>query len=241
MSNNCKNLENLRVYRGRGNVGVTEVGLIAISTGCQKLKTLTYFSRQMTNAALITFSKNCPNVTSFKLTMSAPKQPDYTTLQALDYGFGEIVKSCTNLRKLTLSGLLTDEVFLYIGMYAEKLEVLSVSNAGESDAGMHYLFNGCKNLKKVEISNCPFGDNAFLSSIFECESMRSLWMDSCNTTFGGCKMIAQRNPSLRVEIMNNNNLSMEDEPDEEMKVDKLYLYQTLDGPRGDSPSYIWTL
>lgn len=244
VSYTCKNLQDLRVFHGRTETGVTEDGLTAISKNCQQLKSLTYFCKRMTNAALISFSKNCPKTTCFRLTISNPKQPDHTTMQPLDDGFGAIVQSCKNLRKLTLSGLLTDQVFLYLGMYAERLEVLCISAAGESDAGMHYVFNGCKNLRDVEISNCPFGDAGFVASgLFEeyGSCMRSLWMSSCKTTLGGCKMIAQRRASLNVEIINKEGLMEDEYPDDNMKVDKLYLYQALDGPRADAPTYIWTL
>ncbi|KAI3696416.1 hypothetical protein L1987_79430 [Smallanthus sonchifolius] len=164
---NCKNLEDLRVYQGTDGISVTEVGLTAISTGCQKLKSLTYFCSQMTNTALVTFSKNCPNITHFKLIISTPKLPDHTTLQAFDHGFGAIAQSCKELRKLTASGLLTNDVFLYIGMYAERLEVLSVPSGCESAEGMQYVFNGCKNLKKVEINTSSFRVDALLADIYE--------------------------------------------------------------------------
>lgn len=167
VSKSCKNLEELRVFRGAGSIGVTEKGLIAISTRCQKLKSLTYFCTQMTNAALVTFSKNCPNVSCFKLIVSTPNQPDHLTLQSFDHGYGAIVESCKNLKKLTISGQLTDDVFIYIGMYAERLEVLSVLNAGEIDVGMAYVKNGCKNLRKVEFSNrFLFNEALFLANIF---------------------------------------------------------------------------
>ncbi|KAL7585267.1 hypothetical protein Lser_V15G42696 [Lactuca serriola] len=250
VSYTCKNLEDLRVFHGRAEIGVTEVGLTAISTGCQQLKSLTYFCKRMTNATLVSFSKNCPKTTCFRLIISTPKQPDHTTQQPLDDGLGAIVHSCKNLRKLSLSGLLlTDQVFLYIGMYAEKLEALSVSDAGESDAGMHYMFNGCKNLRKVEMINCPFGfdfddGDGVCSGLFEeyGSCMRSVWMSSCRTTLGGCKMIAQRSESLNVEVINKEgDIEEEEYPDDDMKVDNLYMYQALDGPRADSPSHIWTL
>lgn len=242
VSHTCKNLQHLSVYHRRGEIGVTEEGLIAISARCHHLTSLTYFCKRITNASLISFSKNCPNTTSFNLTIWIPeKQADHTTMQPLDDGFGAIVQSCLNLKKLTLSGLLlTDQVFLYIGMYAEKLEVLCASDAGDNDAGMHYVFNGCKNLRKVEFSNCPFGDAGFVGSEYGC-CLRSLWMTSCKTTLRGCKMIAQKTESMNVEIINKVGDMDEDYPDDNMKVDKLYLYQALDGPRADAPTHVWTL
>lgn len=100
----------------------------------------------MTNAALINVAKNCPNFIRFRLATLNPTIPDPVTLQPLDEGFGAIVQSCKRLRRLSLSGLLTDQVFLYIGMYAEQLEMLSIAFAGETDKGMLYVLNGCKKL-----------------------------------------------------------------------------------------------
>ncbi|XP_071714497.1 transport inhibitor response 1-like protein Os04g0395600 [Rutidosis leptorrhynchoides] len=167
VSNSCKHLEEFRVYRETSGVGVTEVGLSAISTGCKKLKSLTYFCSRMTNAALMTFANNLPNATYFKLIMSTPNQPDHTTLQPFDHGYGAIVQSCKELKKLTLSGLLTSDVFIYIGMYGERLQVVTVLNGGESDEGLEYVYNGCKNLRKTEISKYSSHEDALLANIYE--------------------------------------------------------------------------
>lgn len=48
----------------------------------------------------------------------------------LDEGF---VQSCKGLKQLRLSGLLTDQVFFYMWMYAEQLKMLTTHFAGESD------------------------------------------------------------------------------------------------------------
>ncbi|MFS7983952.1 hypothetical protein Hanom_Chr11g00980781 [Helianthus anomalus] len=47
----------------------------------------------MTNSALVTFSKNCPDISRFKLIISTLKQPDHTTLQPFDDGYGATVES----------------------------------------------------------------------------------------------------------------------------------------------------
>lgn len=194
----------------------------------------------MTNAALITLSKNCPNITSFSLCIRESKKPDHVTLQPLDEGFGAIVQSCTGLRRLSLSGLLTDQVFLYIGMYGEQLEVLSATNAGDSDRGMLYVLNGCRNLRKLEVTDCPFGDSALLANVERYEMMRCLYMSGCEVTLGGCKVLAKWVPSLNVEVINGRDI-IEDYPDNRLRVKKLYVYRTLDGPRSDAPKHVWTL
>ncbi|KAE8697433.1 Protein AUXIN SIGNALING F-BOX 2 [Hibiscus syriacus] len=94
-------------------------GLVLVSAGCPKLNSLLYFCRQMTNAALITVAKNCLNFIRFRLwILPGCSKPDPVTNQPFDEGFGAIIQSCKRLKKLSLSGLLTDQVFLYIGMYA---------------------------------------------------------------------------------------------------------------------------
>ncbi|KAK9108583.1 hypothetical protein Syun_024594 [Stephania yunnanensis] len=247
VASTCKELRELRVFPslfGAENAAVTEKGLVAISFGCPKLHSLLYFCHQMTNAALITVAKNCPHFSRFRLCILDPQKPDANTQQPLDEGFGAIVQSCRGLRRLSLSGLLTDQVFLYIGMYAEQLEMLSVAFAGETDKGMLYLLNGCKNLRKLEIRDSPFGDVALLMDVGKYETMRSLWMSSCNVTLAGCKTLAIKMPRLNVEIINEfNDMELEEEENfcDSQKVEKMYVYRTLDGPRQDAPNFVTRL
>ncbi|KAK4477294.1 hypothetical protein RD792_016509 [Penstemon davidsonii] len=240
----CKELQELRVFpsdlHGVGNAAVTEEGLVAISAGCPKLNSILYFCQQMTNAALITVAKNCPNFIRFRLCTLNPVIPDAVTNQPLDDGFGAIVQSCKGLKRLSVSGLLTDQVFLYIGMYAEQLEMLSIGFAGDSDKGMLYVLNGCKKLKKLEIRDSPFGNMALLSDVGKYETMRSLWMSSCEVTYGACKTLAEKMPRLNVEIINENE-EMEGRPKDKHRVEKMYLYRTLVGARKDAPPFVWTL
>lgn len=246
MASTCKELQELRVFPSDlydvGNAAVTEEGLVAISEGCPKLNSLLYFCQQMTNAALITVAKNCPNFIRFRLCTLNPTIPDAVTNLPLDEGFGAIVQSCKGLKRLSVSGLLTDQVFLYVGMYAEQLEMLSIAFAGDSDKGMLYVLNGCKKLKKLEIRDSPFGDVALLADVGKYEAMRSLWMSSCEVTLGACKAVAEKMPRLNVEIINEGGTKMETSPDDDrQKVEKMYLYRTLVGPREDAPEFVWTL
>lgn len=244
MASTCKELQELRVFLsdpyGVGNAVVTEEGLVAISAGCPKLHSLLYFCQQMTNAALITVAKNNSNFTRFRLCIVDPRKPDPVTMQPLDEGFGAIVQSCKRLRRLSLSGLLTDQVFLYIGMYAEQLEMLSIAFAGDSDKGMLYVLNGCKKLRKLEIRDSPFGNMALLMDVGKYETMRSLWMSSCEVTLGGCKTLAKKMPMLNVEIINEDD-QMEFGLEDRQKIGKMYLYRTLVGPRKDAPEFVWIL
>lgn len=118
--------------------------------------------------------------------------------------------------------------------------MLSATDAGDSDTGMLYVVNGCRNLRKLEFTDCPFGDTALLANVERYETMRCLYMSWCQVTLGGCKVLAKKVPSLNVEVINGQE-EVEDYPDDRLRVKKLYVYRTLDGPRTDAPEHVWTL
>ncbi|KAK7259438.1 hypothetical protein RIF29_25045 [Crotalaria pallida] len=240
----CKDLRELRVFPSEPyllepNVALTERGLVSVSEGCPKLQSVLYFCRQMSNAALHTIARNRPNMTRFRLCIIEPRTPDYLTHQPLDSGFGAIVEHCKDLQRLSLSGLLTDRVFEYIGTHAKKLEMLSVAFAGESDLGLHHVLSGCDNLRKLEIRDCPFGDKALLANAAKLETMRSLWMSSCSVSYGACKLLGQKMLRLNVEVIDER--GPPDSRPDSCPVEKLYVYRTIAGPRKDMPGFVWTM
>ncbi|KAK9018292.1 hypothetical protein V6N11_001270 [Hibiscus sabdariffa] len=179
LTSSCKDLQELRVfpsdpYGVHPNVSLTEHGLVTVSSGCPKLQSVMYFCRRMSNKALVTTSKNCPNFTCFRLCIIEPRTDDYLTLEPLDIGFGAIIQYCQDLQCLSLYGLLTDHVFEYIGTYVKKLEMLFVVFAGDSDLGLYHVLSGCESLRKLEIRDCPFGDKALLANATKLDTMRSL-------------------------------------------------------------------
>ncbi|KAL3522166.1 hypothetical protein ACH5RR_015000 [Cinchona calisaya] len=235
----CPLLEELRVFPTNPfdediNHGVTESGFLAVSQGCRKLHYVLYFCQQMTNAAVATIVQNCPDFTHFRLCIMNPGQPDYLTNEPMDEAFGAVVKTCTKLQRLAVSGLLTDLTFEYIGKYAKNLETLSVAFAGSSDWGMQCVLEGCPKLRKLEIRDCPFGNAALLSGLEKYESMRSLWMSACNVTMNGCRLLAKEMPRLNVEVM-------KDEETDDSYADKVYVYRSIAGPRRDAPPFVLTL
>ncbi|KAI4304326.1 hypothetical protein MLD38_039856 [Melastoma candidum] len=236
---NCPLLEELRVFPAHpfepdGAHGVTETGFLAVSIGCRRLRYILYFCRQMTNAAVATIVQNCPNFTHFRLCIMNPGQPDYMTNEPMDEAFGAVVRTCTRLQRLAVSGLLTDLTFEYIGRYAKNLETLSVAFAGSSDRGMQCVLSGCPKLRKLEMRDCPFGNAALLSGLEKYESMRSLWMSACKVTINACKVLAREMPRLNVEVM-------EDEESDDGETYKVYVYRTVAGPRRDAPPFVLTL
>ncbi|XP_074320870.1 protein TRANSPORT INHIBITOR RESPONSE 1-like [Silene latifolia] len=244
LAQSCKDLRELRVfpsepYIQEPNVCLTEHGLVSVAMGCPKLQSVLYFCRQFSNEALFTIAKYRPNLTRFRLCIIEPQCPDYQTNEPLDDGFGAIVENCKDLRRLSLSGLLTDRVFEYIGTHAKKLEMLSLAFAGETDLGLHCVMSGCKNLRKLEIRDCPFSGRALLVNAGKLETMRSLWMSSCQVSYGECKMLGKKMPRLNVEVMDERGLP--DSRSDDCPVEKLYIYRSLVGPRVDSPAFVWTI
>ncbi|KAJ6802735.1 transport inhibitor response 1-like protein [Iris pallida] len=246
VATSCKLLQELRVfpsdpYGAAQPIALTERGLVSVSAGCPMLHSVLYFCRQMTNEALLTVARNRPNLTRFRLCIIDPRTPDYVTHQPLDVGFSAIVESCKDLRRLSLSGLLTDRVFKSIGSSADCLEMLSVAFAGDSDAGLHYILSGCKSLRKLEIRDCPFGDKALLANAEKLETMRSLWMSSCYVSLGACRILAKRMPRLNVEVIDERRRGKWESLPDDCPVEKLYIYRTVAGPRSDTPPCVWTL
>ncbi|KAI4374094.1 hypothetical protein MLD38_012132 [Melastoma candidum] len=237
---NCPSLEELRVFPADPfdpdiihGPTVTETGLLAVSYGCRRLHYILYFCHKMTNAVVATVVRNCPDFTHFRLCIMNPGQPDYITNESMDEAFGAVVKTCSKLRRLGVSGLLTDLAFEYIGKYGNHLETLSVAFAGDSDLAMEYLMRGCPKLRKLEIRDCPFGNAALLSGMEKYESMRSLWMSACKVTVNGCKQLAREMPRLNVEVMTD-----DENGDGQYKV---YVYRSIAGPREDAPPFVLTL
>ncbi|KAH9796707.1 protein TRANSPORT INHIBITOR RESPONSE 1 [Citrus sinensis] len=239
VGSNCPLLEELRVFPADPFDeeiihGVTEEGFVAVSFGCRRLHYVLYFCRQMTNAAVATIVQNCPNFTHFRLCIMTPGLPDYLTNEPMDEAFGAVVKTCSKLQRLSVSGLLTDLTFEYIGKYAKNLETLSVAFAGRSDRGMQCVLEGCPKLRKLEIRDCPFGNEALLSGLEKYESMRSLWMSACNVTMNACRRLAKQMPRLNVEVM-------KEDGSDDSQADKVYIYRTVAGPRRDAPPSVLTL
>ncbi|WOL12884.1 hypothetical protein Cni_G21652 [Canna indica] len=236
----CKNLHELRVFpfdaTEESEGSVSDIGLVAISGGCRKLHSILYFCQRMTNAAVLTMSKNCQDLVVFRLCIMGRHRPDHVTGESMDEGFGAIVMNCKKLTRLAVSGLLTDKVFEYIANYGKSVRTLSVAFAGNSDLSLKYVLEGCHNLQKLEIRDSPFGDAGLLSGIHHYYNMRFLWMSSCKLSLGGCNEVARRLPHLVVEVIGN----FPNELDSDT-VHKLYLYRSLEGPRDDAPPYVRTL
>nr|XP_043637365.1 transport inhibitor response 1-like protein [Erigeron canadensis] len=239
VADTCKDLRELRVFpfdpSEDAEVLVSEVGLHAISLGCRKLESILYFCQQMTNAAIVAMSNNCPDLMVFRLCIIGRYRPDRITGEPMDEGFGAIVKNCKKLTRLAVSGLLTDRAFSYIGQYGKLVRTLSVGFNGDSDIGLKYVLEGCTSLQKLEIRDSPFGDSGLQSGLHHFYNMRFVWLSSCSVTRQGCLDIARRLPKLVVEVFRRDEEEGGDRGD---LVDTLYMYRSLDGPRADAPEFV---
>ncbi|XP_076893962.1 transport inhibitor response 1-like protein [Bidens hawaiensis] len=239
VADTCKDLRELRVFpvdpQELPEGPVSEAGLLAISLGCRKLQSILYFCQQMTNAAVIAMSKNCPDLVVFRLCIIGRYRPDRATGEPMDEGFGAIVKNCKKLTRLAVSGLLTDRAFSYIGQYGKLVRTLSVAFAGDSDNGLKSMLEGCTNLQKLEIRDSPFGDAGLQAGLHHFYNMRFVWLSSCRVTRQGCLEVARRLPKLVVEVFRQD----EEEGGERGDfVDTLYMYRSVDGPRPDAPQFV---
>ncbi|XP_022715995.1 protein AUXIN SIGNALING F-BOX 3-like isoform X2 [Durio zibethinus] len=201
---------------------------------CPRLKRL-WVLDTVQDKGLEAIGLNCPLLEELRVFPDDPfGQPDYLTNEPMDEAFGAVVKTCTKLQRLSVSGLLTDLTFEYIGRYAKNLETLSVAFAGSSDWGMQCVLGGCPKLRKLEIRDCPFGNAALLSGLEKYESMRSLWMSACKVTMNGCRLLAREMPRLNVEVM-------KEDGSDDSQADKVYVYRSIAGPRRDAPPSVLTL
>ncbi|GJW46746.1 transport inhibitor response 1-like protein [Tanacetum coccineum] len=245
LSLSCKGLRELRVFPSDpfiadANVSLTEQGLVAVSEGCPKLQSVLYFCRQMSNSALVAIANNRPNLTCFRLCILEPRVPDYLTFEPLDTGFGAIVEQCRGLQRLSLSGLLTDRVFEYIGKHAKKLEMLSIAFAGDSDLG-HIMVVGCEQGLGARDSRLRLGDRLFwLIFVSKWRQSIPFGCRSCAVSLGACNLLSRKKmPRLNVEVIDEQG-DLDSRPDN-CPVEKLYIYRTVAGPRLDTPSFIQTM
>ncbi|KAJ4782138.1 hypothetical protein LUZ62_066395 [Rhynchospora pubera] len=235
----CKDLWELRVLpldnRKESEGSVSDQGLIYISKGCRKLRSIVYFCQLMTNVAIKAISVNCPDLTVFRLYIMDHHRLDYSTGDPMDEGFGAIVKNCKKLGCLAVSGFLTNRAFELFGKYGKTIRTLSIAVGGNSDLPWKYVLEGCQNLQKLEIRNSPFGDVDLLAGVGYFYNMRFVWLDSCRITVRGCREVARRLPNMVVETIEDafGHILDDDDP-----VEKLCMYRSLAGVRDDAPEFV---
>nr|GEV17944.1 hypothetical protein [Tanacetum cinerariifolium] len=77
---------------------------------------------------------------------------------------------------LSIKDGLTDVGLGYIGKYDQNLRYLSLSNVGESDAGLVELSMGCPKLRELEMRGCPSSKQAIATFWLNIHSLRYMWV-----------------------------------------------------------------
>ncbi|CAM8953547.1 unnamed protein product [Rhodiola kirilowii] len=234
----CKDLLKLKViprlYRHKllspVNANVTDAGLAAIALRCQKLQSVTYSCQCMSNAALVYFAQQNPDIRRFELAVNKQESKDGRTSQSFDEGFGAIFQYCKNLIHLSICNAhVTDQVFFFAGMFGAQLKKLSVTFAGDSNVGIFYALNLCANLTQLEIRGTPFGDATILAAAKKFNNLQYVWVGSCSggVTVKGCKTLRETCSTLSVDIMDATG-KIEDDLALDMEVQNLLIYHRLD-------------
>ncbi|GJS72840.1 retrovirus-related pol polyprotein from transposon TNT 1-94 [Tanacetum coccineum] len=86
--------------------------------------------------------------------------------RGLKLSYHESLLSLSYARESDCVGGLTYMGLGYIGKYGHNLRHLSLSYAGESDAGLLELSKGCPKLRKLKLKGCPFSDQAIVTFVF---------------------------------------------------------------------------
>ncbi|KAL9678004.1 hypothetical protein QQ045_015842 [Rhodiola kirilowii] len=236
----CKDLLKLKViprlYRRKllspVNANVTDAGLATIALGCQKLQSVTYSCQCMSNAALVYFAQQNPDLRRFELILNKQGARDTQTSRSFDDGFGAILQSCKNLNYLSICNAhVTDQVFLFAGMFGAQLKKLSVTFEGDSNVGIFYALNLCANLTQLEIRGTPFGDATLLAAAKKFNNLQYVWVCSFSGG-GGCKTLRVTCSTLSVDIMDATG-KIEDDLALDMEVQNLLIYHRLDEPLED--------
>ncbi|KAF9615899.1 hypothetical protein IFM89_026895 [Coptis chinensis] len=132
------------------------------------------FCNKMTNANVVAMSKNYPDLVVFRLCIMGRHLPDHLIGEPMDMGFGAIVMNCKKLRRLAVSGLLTDKAFYYIdkmgsGMLSqwvsEKCDML-FQKREQSVERMDAFLRVVTSIPGIDKHNA----NAFESTLQDCRS-----------------------------------------------------------------------
>ncbi|CAM8956598.1 unnamed protein product [Rhodiola kirilowii] len=239
----CKDLLKLKViprlYRRKllspVNANVTDAGLATIAMGCQKLQSVTYSCQCMSNAALVYFAQQNPDIRWFELILNKQGAQDTQTSRSFDDGFGAILQSCKNLNYLSICNAhVTNQVFLFAGMFGAQLKKLSVTFEGDSNVGIFYALNLCANLTQLEIRGTPFGDATILAAAKKFNNLQYVWVGSFSggVTVKGCKTLRETCSTLSVDIMDATG-KIEDDLALDMEVQNLLICHRLDEPLED--------
>ncbi|PWA91885.1 hypothetical protein CTI12_AA058880 [Artemisia annua] len=187
----CKKLRKL-THHGL----LTHMGLIALAQGCHNLDYLDVNLKDISNEALECVGTHLKNLRDFRNFLVSEES---ITDSPLDSGVRAMLMGCSKLKRLHISvcpGGLTDMGLGYIGKYGHNLRSLFLSCTGEFDAGLLDLSKGCPKLRKLELTDCPFSEEAIANFVFNIHSLRYVRVKSGHDT-----VLALTRPTVPAEVL----------------------------------------
>ncbi|KAJ9185957.1 hypothetical protein P3X46_005525 [Hevea brasiliensis] len=170
MSRYCRSLAEIGLSKC---IGVTNMGIIQLVSGCINLKILSLICcHSITDAAISAIADSCRNLVCLKLEScnmitekgveqlgshcSLLEELDVTDCSGINDRGLECLSRCSRLvcLKLGLCANISDKGLFYIASDCSKLHELDLYRTGIGDDGLAALSSGCKKLKKLNLSYC---------------------------------------------------------------------------------------
>ncbi|XP_024362335.1 coronatine-insensitive protein homolog 1b [Physcomitrium patens] len=229
ISENCKQLKKIRVDQDTSPYmtnHVTQKGMISICEGCRELDFLVMYLTDVNNAALAAVGQYLPKLSDFRIVL-LEDQDDVEDLP-LDDGIRLLLQGCPMLSRFSVylrPGGLSNKGLGYIGEFGSKLKWVLLGSSGESDEGFRLMAEGCRQLERLELRNCPFSDKQLAISILNnLPHLKYLWVQGFGATSGlGVALVTQM-PGFVVEVMATDQ--------------QILGYYTVTHPRTDSPDSV---
>jgi hypothetical protein len=146
----------------------------------------------------------------------------------LDDGVRALLQGCPLLTRFSVylrAGGLSDKGVGYIGEFGAKLKWVLLGCSGESDEGLRLMAGGCRELERLELRGCPFGEAQLASSILNSWTrLKFLWVQGIGATADLGAALVSNKPGFLVEFM--------------CQTAQILGYYTVTQPRTDYPESV---
>jgi hypothetical protein len=215
----CGSLKTLDISRNPG--GVTDRGVMALSSACSRLEHLAMRECPVTDDAVKVVALRCRSLVTLDAGANGGRITDAsvrlivercTTLLSLDVGAAEgqvtnasiaaVAQRCPGLRYLNASGsnrAITDSAVLALASGCRDLVHLDLTDGLVTDQGLHALAQGCRNLRSLRLSgNGGLTDRGLKQVSTGCAGLETLHIEGKphQITRQGLKAIAARCSNL---------------------------------------------
>jgi coronatine-insensitive protein 1 len=146
----------------------------------------------------------------------------------LDDGVRSLLQGCLLLTRFSVylrAGGLSDKGVGYIGEFGAKLKSVLLGYSGESDEGLRLMADGSRELERLELRGCPFGEAQIATSILTMWTrLKYLWVQGIGATANLGAALVSNKPGFLVEFMG--------------ETAQILGYYTLTQPRTDHPASV---